>query len=70
MKIWADPAETTFFAFPFGQSSGIAYVVEVDGERLVFIGGTTPEATPADKAAIDAIIASMTFEKAAPTASG
>ena len=60
LQIWADEAETGFFALAPG-FSGIAYVFEVDGDRFVFSGAYGPEASDADIAELDAIIESMEF---------
>jgi hypothetical protein len=72
-KIWTDSAEQGYFAFPFDTpGGGTAYVVDVDGKRVAFIPGafipgTQPGVSAADRAELDAIIASMAFEQAEPS---
>jgi len=66
ITIWADPGGTSFFAFPFDHPGAAAYVVDVDGVRVVFIGGAAAEVSAADQAELDGVIASMAFEKTLP----
>ena len=60
LQIWADAAETGFFALKPG-FRGLVYVFEVEGDRLVFVTTYGPEASPADLAEVDAIVESMEF---------
>ena len=52
--------ETNFLALPAGGSASV-YVFDVDGERVVVTASNSSEASAADQAERDAIIASMTF---------
>ena len=65
LQIWADELETGFFALA-PDFSGVAYIFDVDGERVVFNAVYGPEATEADVEAVDAIVQSMEFTPAAP----
>jgi hypothetical protein len=60
-QIWADPAETGFFAFNRG-TSGSVIAVDVEGTRAVFTALLGPETAPADVAELEAMIASIAFE--------
>lgn len=61
VQIWANPAETNFFALAPGYS-GFAYVVDVRGARLVVTGDFSANATQADIAEVDAIVASFRIQ--------
>jgi hypothetical protein len=60
MQIWADEAETGFFAFA-PDSRAVAYVFEVGGNRVVFSATLGPDATQADVDEVDAIVESSRF---------
>jgi hypothetical protein len=64
IQIWADPAETDFFAMaanPTGAAT--VYVVDIEGTRAVaIIAAHATGASPADVAELDAILASMQIE--------
>lgn len=68
IQIWADPAETDFFALPVDPANPAAdagsgmYIVDVNGERVVILAGYTPDSSTADIAELEAIIASIHFE--------
>lgn len=56
LKIWReDPLG--YYALPPGYS-GLVYVLEVDGERVVFVGSAEPDVTADDIAELEAVIAS------------
>jgi hypothetical protein len=65
VKIWADHDQTVFFAFPLGTGS-TAYLVDVDGERIVFFGGSSAGSGGADTAEVEGIVDSMAFEVEPP----
>jgi hypothetical protein len=58
LQIWADPAETSYFALAPGHR-GVVYVFEPDGTRFVFAADLGPEATEADADAVSAIVGSF-----------
>jgi hypothetical protein len=60
LQIWADPAETTFFALPPGHR-GMAYIFEKDGTTFVFSADIGAEATEADEDSVNAIVGSFEF---------
>ena len=60
IQIWANPAETDFFALPVDYS-GSVYVIDVDAERVVLAVNIGPDASAADLAEIEAMMASMSF---------
>lgn len=64
IQIWADPAETGFFAIPVEDEARAwpAYIVDVDGSRAVLLT-SAPDASssPGDIAELEAIVASITF---------
>ena len=60
LQIWADEAETDYFAFAPG-FRGVVYAFDVDGERFAFNATIGPEATEADVAAVDAVVESFEF---------
>ncbi len=60
IQVWADEAETYFFALA-SQRSASVYVVDVDGERAVITTVTTPNASVEDIAELEAIVGSVTF---------
>lgn len=62
LQIWSDEHETGWYFAIFPGVRGVAYVFDVDGDRLVFSGAYGPEAAEADVAAIDKIVESMEFE--------
>jgi hypothetical protein len=66
IQIWADPAETSFFAIPVEDEPRVfpVYIADVDGQRAVFLAGNAPNAvsSPSDIAELDAIIASIEFQ--------
>jgi hypothetical protein len=61
LQIWADPAETNYFALAPGYT-GFAYVVDVRGSRLVFTGAAGGEASAADIVELDAILGSLRIQ--------
>lgn len=60
LQIWADPAETTFFALPPGHR-GMAYIFEKDGTTFVFTADIGAEATEEDEDSVGAIVGSFEF---------
>ncbi|MEO8639275.1 MAG: hypothetical protein ABI458_05090 [Chloroflexota bacterium] len=68
IQIWADPAETDFFALPVdpanpaADSGSAAYIVDVNGERVVILSGYTSGSSAADIAELESIIGSIHFE--------
>ena len=60
LQIWADEAETGFLALG-PDFRGVAYVFEVDGNRIVFSATVGPDATQADVEEVDAIVESFEF---------
>ena len=63
IQLWADPAETGFFALHPGHYASV-YVVDVNGERVVITAGHGPEATDEDLAEQQEIIESIRFPDA------
>jgi hypothetical protein len=65
IRIWADAAESSFFAVPVEETlRGFpVYIVDVDGTRAVFLFGSPPDeaSSPSDTAELDDIVASITF---------
>jgi hypothetical protein len=61
LQIWANEAETDFFARIPGASDSI-YAVDVDGQTLVIVTGHLPGASASDVAEVDAILASVQIE--------
>jgi hypothetical protein len=51
---------TGYYALPPGVS-GLVYVLEIDGELVVFTGGSSPATSASDLAELDAVIASTQF---------
>ena len=64
LQIWADPAQTDFYAFGPGYS-GFADLLDIDGAVVVFTVTVGPDAPPADIEELEAILASVEI---APTA--
>jgi hypothetical protein len=62
LQIWADSIVDNYFSIA-PETTGIAYVLEVGGERLVLQGGYKESASPADLAELEAIIASIAVEE-------
>jgi hypothetical protein len=65
IQIWADPAETTFFAIPADfDSPAPAYMADVDGERVVFLVGNErqPAHSQDDIDELNAILDSVEFQ--------
>lgn len=65
IQIWADAAENDYFAIPVDprvDMHGDVYIVDVDGERVVIVAGSAPEASAADIAELEAVIASIRFQ--------
>ena len=68
IQIWADAAENDFFALPVDPANPVAdagsgvYIVDVNGERVVILGGYTPDSSAAEIAEFEGIIASIHFE--------
>ena len=62
LQIWADPAETSFYALCPG-CTGTVVTLDVRGARLVFTGSKSSAARPADVAEVDAMIDSMVIER-------
>ena len=68
IQIWADPAETDFFALPIDPANAAAdagrgvYIVDINGERVVILAGYTPDSSAADIAELESIIGSIHFE--------
>ena len=69
LQIWADAAETSWFALAPG-SRGVVYVFDLDGRRLVFAGGLGPEATEQAAMELDDIVWSLDFGPPATVPSG
>lgn len=66
LQIWANEAETDFFAIPVvaGADGGsVVYIVDVNGERVVLITHHGSESSPADIAELESIIGSIHFEQ-------
>jgi hypothetical protein len=61
VQIWADPDETNLFTAPAAGGRSSVYVVDVDGSRVVITAGYSPEASAADIAELDEIVASIRF---------
>ena len=61
LQIAADPAETRFYYALIRDGWGVAYVFEVDGERLVFAASFGPETSHAQVEAFDALVESFEF---------
>lgn len=68
IQIWADPAETGFFALPVDPANPAAdqvsrvYVADVNGDRVVILTGHAPGASTSDIAELDGVIDSIRFE--------
>ena len=62
-QIWADTAETGFFALPSGGWRGVVHAIDVDSGLLVFMTSIGPQGTMRDVAKLDAIIASIVVEE-------
>ena len=60
IQVWADEAETSYFALPPGNYRSV-YVVDVNGERVVFTAGHASQATDEDRAELQEIIDSIRF---------
>ena len=60
IQIWVDVSGEGYLAFSPGVHA-VAYVFDVDGNRLVFWGAFAPEATEADVEEVDAIVRSFEF---------
>jgi hypothetical protein len=58
LQIWADAAETGYFALAPGYS-GVVLTTDVDGGRVVLSGSIDPAASAADVAEFEAIVASL-----------
>ena len=58
LQIWADAAETGFYALAPGHS-GIVHVLDVAGYRVVFTAAIGPDASTADLAELEEIISSI-----------
>ncbi len=63
LQIWADEAEESFFAIPAERRDQVfpVYIVDVDGTRAVFLPSQQAEATAADIAELESVLASITF---------
>ncbi len=63
LQIWADQGEESYFAIPAERRDQVfpAYIVDVDGTRAVFLPSQQAEATAADIAELEAVVASITF---------
>jgi hypothetical protein len=61
LQVWANPAETDFFAFRGGYSATV-YVADVNGERFVLTVTRAPDASAKDLAEVEASIASIEFQ--------
>jgi hypothetical protein len=65
IQIWANAAENDYFAIPVDPAVdpyGGVYIVDVDGDRVVMVTGSGSEASAADIAELEAIIASIRFQ--------
>ena len=61
IQIWADPAETSFFAFFPNTEPASVYILDAKGERVVFTVGHSPSSSPADVAELEVIFNSIQF---------
>lgn len=61
IQVWADPSETSFFAFFPNTGPASVYVVDVRGKRVVIVVGHSPASPAADVAELDAIFDSIQF---------
>ena len=63
IQVWANEAETSFFAIPIDPPGveGTVYILDVDGDRVVLHAGGSPGASPADIAELEGILASIKF---------
>jgi hypothetical protein len=63
IQIWADEAETSWFAIPVDHAATIpVYIVDVDGQRAVILTEEPATASPNDVAELREIVDSITFE--------
>lgn len=64
IQIWADAAETSWFAIPVDPPGLVSpvYIVDADGTRVVLFAGGGPEASASDLAELQAVLDSITFE--------
>jgi hypothetical protein len=58
LQVWADVAETSFYAL-YPTNSGFVHAMDIDGEIVVFAAATRSDATAADIAELEAIVASV-----------
>jgi len=73
IQIWADPAETGFFAIPVDPANpaadqgggGRVYIADVNGDRAVIHTGSAPGASTSDIAELEGVIDSIRFESPA-----
>jgi hypothetical protein len=66
LQIWANEAETDFFAIPAvanPEGESVVYIVDVNGERVVLITHHGSESSSADIAKLESIIGSIHFEQ-------
>ena len=65
IQIWADATESSFFAIPADPAFDLpanVYIVDVNGERVVFYTTYTSAASAADVAELEGIIESIRFQ--------
>jgi hypothetical protein len=63
IQIWADAAETGWFAIPADYDGpNPVWIVDVDGKRAVFLAGQTTDTSTSDVAELQGIIDSITFK--------
>ena len=58
LQIWANAAETEFYAFAPGYS-GFVHALDLDGELVVFTAAIGPDAAPAEIEELEAIVSSV-----------
>ena len=61
IQIWADPAETSYYSL-FPGTRGFVHLMDIDGKLAILCALIAPEATPADIAELEAIVASVQIE--------
>ena len=61
LQIWADRVVNNYFSLAPG-TGGLAWLLDVDGGPLVLVGSYGPDASPAARAELDSIVASLQIE--------
>ena len=64
IQIWADPAETSYFALPAKPAGivGPVYIADVNGDRVVIYTNPQPGSSASDLAELQAVLDSITFQ--------